>query len=117
MVFSQGTFEGFGTRQSSVKLLQGGFAMPGHTYHVIELVGSSHTSLTDAIESAVKRASALHEGLGWFEVGQARGQIHEGRVLWYQVDVRIGHRLKADDSVDDGAPSREDPGSDGLGRY
>ncbi|HWC29852.1 MAG TPA: dodecin [Dehalococcoidia bacterium] len=67
--------------------------MAGHTYKVIELVGTSDAGVTEAIDEAVNRASQTIKGLDWFEVSEIRGQIAGGRVAWYQVDLKIGFRV------------------------
>jgi hypothetical protein len=56
-----------------------GTVMPNHTYKKIDLVGSSSSSITDAIESAIARAHRTTRNLEWFEVEQVRGSIFEGR--------------------------------------
>ena len=33
------------------------------------------------------------KGLDWFEVTEARGLIHEGKVTQYQVKMKVGFRL------------------------
>ena len=73
--------------------------MAGNTYKIIELVGTSSVSVSQAIESAVSRAGETLRGLDWFETGQIRGRIEEGRVAEYQVDVRIGFRLMSEDEL------------------
>jgi dodecin len=75
--------------------------MDDHVYKVIELVGSSDTSIEDAIRTAVSRASRTVRNLRWFEVVQTRGQIVEGQVGYYQVTLRIGFTLQ-DDLGEDG---------------
>jgi flavin-binding protein dodecin len=42
----------------------------GNTYKIIDLVGTSAESVTDAIDSAVTRAAETLKGLDWFEVTQ-----------------------------------------------
>jgi flavin-binding protein dodecin len=68
--------------------------MGGHTYRKIELVGSSTESVTDAIETAVARASRTTRNLEWFEVGEIRGHIADGKVAHYQVVMRVGFRIE-----------------------
>ena len=68
-----------------------------HVYKVIEIVGSSDKSVEDAIAVAVERASQTLKKLRWFEVVQTRGQIEEGRVQHYQVMLKVGFTLDADD--------------------
>jgi flavin-binding protein dodecin len=64
-----------------------------HTYKVIELVGTSHEGVTEAINEAVTRASQTLKGLDWFEVQQIRGSIQDNSIAWYQVDLKIGFRV------------------------
>lgn len=67
--------------------------MASHTYKVIELVGTSDVGVTEAIDEAVARAAQSIKGLDWFEVGEIRGQIEDGKPAWYQVAVKIGFRV------------------------
>jgi flavin-binding protein dodecin len=67
--------------------------MSDHVYKVIEIVGSSTTSLEDAIQGAIARAAKTLHSLDWFEVKETRGHIVEGRVGHYQVRLRVGFRL------------------------
>lgn len=64
--------------------------MSEHTYKKIELVGSSNTSIEDAISNAIAKASETTHSLRWFEVGEIRGHIEAGAVAHYQVTVKIG---------------------------
>ena len=67
--------------------------MTDHTYKVVELVGSSHEGLQQAIDGAISRASQTLRNLDWFEVKEIRGSIQEGKVAWYQVKLGIGFRV------------------------
>jgi len=51
-----------------------------HVYKILELVGSSETSIDDAIKSAISRASKTVREMKWFEVVQTRGHIENGTV-------------------------------------
>ncbi len=62
--------------------------MSDHVYKVVELVGSSETSIEDAIQTAVRRASQTLRNLRWFEVMQTRGQVENGEVQHYQAASR-----------------------------
>lgn len=68
--------------------------MANHVYKKIELVGSSTTSLNDAIESAITRASKTTRNLDWFEVKEVRGQIAGGKIAHYQVTMKVGFRIE-----------------------
>jgi dodecin len=65
-----------------------------HVYKVVELVGSSPTSVEDAINNAVARASQTLRNLRWFEVLQTRGQVEDGKVQHFQVTLRVGFTLE-----------------------
>jgi flavin-binding protein dodecin len=65
-------------------------------YKVIEVVGCSPTKIEEAVENAVKEAASTLKGLAWFEVKEIRGGLKDGKVIEYQVLVRIGFRLVED---------------------
>ena len=67
--------------------------MTDHTYKVVELVGSSHEGVQQAIEGAINRASQTLRNLDWFEVKEIRGSIQDGKIAWYQVKLGIGFRV------------------------
>lgn len=68
--------------------------MSDHIYKIIEIVGSSATSIEDAIEKAIARAAQTVKRLDWFEVVSTRGHIADGKVAHYQVTLRIGFTLE-----------------------
>ena len=68
--------------------------MSNHVYKKVELVGSSQTSVTDAIETAIQRASKTMRNLDWFEVVNIRGHLNEGQVAHVQVTLKVGFRLE-----------------------
>ena len=63
-------------------------------YKVIELVGTSDDSLSDAIDGAVTKAGETIRHMGWFEVSQIRGRIEGGKIASYQVTVKAGFKLE-----------------------
>ena len=67
--------------------------MSDNVYKVVELAGSSATSIEDAIEGAIARASATIREIRWFEVVETRGHVENGRVAHYQVTLKIGFTL------------------------
>jgi len=67
--------------------------MDDHVYKIVELVGSSETSIEDAIQTAIRRASQTLRNLRWFEVIQTRGHIESGEVRHYQVLLKAGFTL------------------------
>lgn len=68
--------------------------MGDHVYKITEIVGSSTTSLEDAIAKAVATASGTKRNLEWFEIKEIRGHIVDGAVGHYQVVVRLGFRYE-----------------------
>lgn len=65
-----------------------------HVYKILDLVGSSETSIEDAIQNAVSRAAKTVREMKWFEVVQTRGHIENGTVRHYQVTLRVGFTLE-----------------------
>jgi hypothetical protein len=68
--------------------------MSDHVYKIVELTGSSPTSIEDAIETAIKRANQTIRNLRWFEVTQTRGHIKDGAVGHYQVTLKVGFTME-----------------------
>jgi dodecin len=68
--------------------------MSDHVYRVIEIVGSSSSTIEDAINNAVKRAGTTVRHLDWFEVKEMRGQVSGDKVGYYQVTLKIGFRIE-----------------------
>ena len=68
--------------------------MSDNVYKVIEIVGSSATSIEDAIEGAIVRASSTVRDIRWFEVLETRGHVENGKVAHYQVTLKIGFTLE-----------------------
>ncbi len=68
--------------------------MSDHVYKVIEVVGSSPTSIEDAIEGAISRAASTLDDVGWFEVKETRGHVEGGKLAHYQVTLKIGFTLR-----------------------
>lgn len=60
------------------------------TYQVVELVGTSQTSIEDAINNAIATAAKTHGKLDWYVVQETRGFIEGEKSKYYQVQVKIG---------------------------
>lgn len=69
-----------------------------HVYKKIELTGSSKTSIEEAIQNAITKASESLHNLRWFEVVETRGYIDDAAVAYYQVTIKVGFTL--DRSID-----------------
>ena len=68
--------------------------MSDHVYKKVELVGSSATSIEDAIQNVIETASKTLKHLEWFEVMETRGHIVDGKVGHYQVVMKVGFRIE-----------------------
>jgi dodecin len=67
--------------------------MGDRVYKKIELVGTSTSSIEDAIQNAITTAAQSIKHMDWFEVSEMRGHITDGRVAQYQVVLKVGFRL------------------------
>lgn len=67
-----------------------------HVYKKIELVGSSTTSIEDAVNNAVERAAETIRHIRWVEVVETRCHVEENRIAYWQVTVRIGFTLESE---------------------
>jgi hypothetical protein len=64
--------------------------MKDHVYKLVELTGTSSTSIEDAIRKAIRRAHKTIKNLGWFQVVDTRGSIGKGKVQHWQVTIKVG---------------------------
>ncbi len=71
--------------------------MTDHVYRVIELVGSSETSIEDAIKAAIGKAAKTLRHLRWFQVVETRGHIENNQVSHYQVTMKVGFTVEDED--------------------
>jgi flavin-binding protein dodecin len=75
--------------------------MSDRVYKLIEVTGTSSTTLEDAIQNAVVRASKTIRNTRWFEVVEVRGSVDGGQVAQWQVTVKIGFALEEGSDVAD----------------
>ena len=68
--------------------------MSDHVYKKIELVGSSPTSIEEAVTNALTRAAQSVRNMRWFEVTETRGHIVDGKVDHWQVTLKVGFTLE-----------------------
>jgi flavin-binding protein dodecin len=64
-------------------------------YKKIEIVGTSPVSFAEATRVAVATAAQSVRNMSWFEVAEQRGAIKDGKVLEFQVTLRIGFAVEA----------------------
>lgn len=65
-----------------------------HVYKKVEVVGSSKSSIEDAIDNAIAECSKNLRNIEWFEVQETRGHVVDGKVGHYQVVLKIGFRIE-----------------------
>jgi dodecin len=68
--------------------------MSDHVYGLNEIVGSSTTSIDDAIRTAIRKASRTLRHLEWFETTEIRGHVADGDVAHFQVKLKVGFRIE-----------------------
>ena len=64
-----------------------------HTYKKIEIVGSSVTSVEDAIQNALSECGKSVKNMEWFEVSEVRGHIVDNKFGHYKVVLKIGFKI------------------------
>jgi flavin-binding protein dodecin len=69
--------------------------MKNPVYKLIELTGSSTTSIEDAVGTAIQRAHKTIKHLCWFQVVETRGNISKGKVDHWQVTIKVGFTVEA----------------------
>jgi len=68
--------------------------MDDHVYRVIELVGTSETSIDEAVNTAIARAHKTIRNLRWFEIMRTTGHIEDGKVRHFQVTLKVGFTME-----------------------
>ena len=67
--------------------------MSDHVYKQVELTGTSTTTIEDAINGALQKASETIHNLRWFEVRDVRGSVDGGKAAKWQVTIKVGFTL------------------------
>jgi flavin-binding protein dodecin len=68
--------------------------MKNHVYKLIELTGTSTSSIEDAVQNAIRRASKSVKNLRWFQVTETRGDIDKNKVGHWQVTLKVGFTVE-----------------------
>jgi flavin-binding protein dodecin len=68
--------------------------MSRHVYKLLELTGSSQTSIEDAVQTAIAKAHETVRNIHWFEITETRGHVADGKVEHWQVSLKIGFTLE-----------------------
>ena len=62
-------------------------------FKLIEIVGTSSESYEEAINNAINKASQSLKAISWFELVEQRGAVKDGKVVEYQVIIKVGFKL------------------------
>jgi dodecin len=65
-----------------------------HVYRLSEIVGSSGTSVDEAIRTAIRKASQTVRNIEWFQTEEIHGQVVDGDVAYFQVRLKVGFRVE-----------------------
>lgn len=68
--------------------------MKNHIFKLIELTGTSATSIEDAVGRAIDTAHETVKNLRWFQVVETRGSIDKGKVVQWQVTLKVGFAVE-----------------------
>ena len=68
--------------------------MSEHVYKLLELTGSSTSSIEDAVSNAIAKASESVRNIHWFEVIVTRGHVADGKIAHWQVTIKLGFTLE-----------------------
>ena len=68
--------------------------MKDPVYKLIELTGTSTTSIEEAVAKVIQRAHQTVKNLSWFQVVETRGNIKIGKVEHWQVTIKVGFTVE-----------------------
>ena len=66
-------------------------------YKYIDIVGTSSTDITDAVNNAFQEASNTVKNIKWGELGRITFRVEGDGKLEYQTEVRIGFEILRED--------------------
>ena len=69
--------------------------MGNHVYKMVELTGSSTSSIEDAVQGAIAKAHETVRNIQWFEVTETRGHVADGKIAHWQVTLKVAFRLES----------------------
>jgi dodecin len=68
--------------------------MTDHVYKIIEIAGTSSTTIEDAVKNALAKASKTVRNMRWLQVIETRGHIENQKLKNWQVVVKVGFSLE-----------------------
>src|SRR5919201_4567595 len=69
-------------------------------YKYIDIVGTSNTDISAAVDNAIEEASNTVKNIKWGELGRVTFRVEEGKKIEYQAEVRIGFEVIRDNNED-----------------
>ena len=63
-------------------------------YKYSDIVGTSNTNITDAVNNAFEEASKTIKNIKWGELGRVTFRVEEEKKMEHQAEVRIGFEVK-----------------------
>ena len=79
------------------RCLAGGDIM---VYKYIDIVGTSNTDISAAVDNAIEEASKTVKNIKWGELGRITFRVEEGKKIEYQAEVKIGFEVIRDNNED-----------------
>jgi flavin-binding protein dodecin len=67
--------------------------MSAHIYKKLEIVGSSTSSIEEAVNNAVAKAAESVRNIRWVELVETRCHVENQKIAYWQVTVKIGFTL------------------------
>ena len=68
--------------------------MTDHVYKIIEIAGTSSTTIEDAVKNALAKASKTVRNMRWLQVIETRGHIENQKLKNWQMVVKVGFSLE-----------------------
>lgn len=68
--------------------------MTDHVYKIIEIAGTSSTTIEDAVKNALAKASKTVRNMRWLQVIETRGHIENQKLKNWQIVVKVGFSLE-----------------------
>ena len=62
-------------------------------YKYTDIIGTSNTDITDAVNNAFLEAAKTVKNIEWGELGRVTFRLKEGEKIEYQAEVRIGFKV------------------------
>ena len=67
-------------------------------YKYIEIVGTSDTNITDAVNNAFNEASKTVKNIQWGELGKVTFRVNGEQKIEYRAEVKIGFKIERNDN-------------------